>query len=103
MTTDLRAEAAAAAREWAENDDPVAYAGFLAGARWGHSAGVVDGAMAAFEWIEKQGFKRKTVGDAPLFSHVGPMMDFPKYLASRPAPGTDAARPLQPTRGRGED
>jgi multidrug resistance efflux pump len=35
----------------------------------------------AFEWLEKRGFYRKTVGDSPLFEFVGPVLDFPAYLA----------------------
>ncbi len=97
MTTDLRADAAKArdaaeiaSREYRINPaaDPtetfrrIYAAGFTAGAR-----------EFAEHMIAK--FPRLEARSKPYRDELA------QFLAS--APGTDAARPLQPTRGRGED
>ena len=84
MTTDIRAEAAAAAEKWFDTKSTVTQlAGFEAGYLSGHAAGVADGARAFAEFIETEG----RYGAAPQI-HL--RCQLARFLAS--APGTGLAQ-----------
>jgi len=65
--------------------------GYAAGWVDGHATGVEEGAREAFEWLFDEGL----IIDSK--SHDSPMrsiqVDFARFLASRPATGTDKVKP----------
>lgn len=96
MTTDIRAEASKAAREWWDHvgklprdmqPDPVD--AFEMGHLSGHAAGYADGARAFAEMLQRRSddaIANKRIEVLPL----GTLLDL--FLASLPAPGTGLAQ-----------